>query len=159
MLAWGKLDASLYRYRFNLVSGETREEWRDELYTEFPMINGRWGGRPTRYAYHMIMDEESPVLRFDGIAKYHLETGAAETWRFTPGWFGSESPFAPRDGAVDEDDGYLVTFVTNAATGASEVQIFDAQGIGQGPIARVKIPERVPPGFHSCWAPAGDIRF
>jgi carotenoid cleavage dioxygenase-like enzyme len=157
MLAWGKLDASLYRYRFNLASGETREEWRDDLHTEFPMINTCFAGRKSRYAYHMMTDDDSMVLRFDGIAKYDLETTAAETWRFPGGWFASESPFAPRDAATDEDDGYLVTFVTDSASSASEIQVFDARGIADGPVARVKLPQRVPAGFHSCWAAAGDI--
>jgi carotenoid cleavage dioxygenase len=158
MLAWGKLDASLYRYRFNLTTGETREEWRDDLFTEFPMINGRFAGRKSRYAYNMIMDDQSIVLRFDGLAKYDLDTGMAETWRFPAGCFASESPFAPRVGATAEDDGYVVTFVTDSATEASEIQVFDARNIGSGPVGRVKLPTRVPPGFHSCWAPAGDIQ-
>ena len=82
MLAWGKLDASLYRYRFNLTTGETREEWRDELFTEFPMVNGRVAGRRSRYSYNMIMDDRSAVLRFDGLAKYELDTGRSENWAF-----------------------------------------------------------------------------
>jgi carotenoid cleavage dioxygenase len=157
MLAWGKLDASLYRYRFNLATGETREEWRDELFTEFPMVNGRFAGRRSRYSYNMIMDDSSSVLRFDGLAKYELDTGRSENWRFPAGWFGSESPFAPRSGATGEDDGYVVTFVTDAASDASEIQIFDARNIAQGPLGRVKVPVRIPPGFHSYWAPLSDI--
>ncbi len=157
MLAWGKLDASLYRYRFNLATGGTREEWRDELFTEFPMINAGFAGRKSRYAYNMIMDDSSTVLRFDGLAKYDLESGRAETWRFPAGCFASESPFAPRTDACEEDDGYVVTFVTDSATLASEIQIFDARHIADGPIGQVKLPQRVPPGFHSTWAPASHI--
>ena len=121
------------------------------------MVNGRFAGRKTRFGYNMIMDDQSIVLRFDGLAKYELDTGTADIWRFPAGWFASESPFAPRAGASGEDDGYLVTFVTDAASEASEIQIFDARNIGSGPVGRVKLPTRVPPGFHSYWAPAADI--
>lgn len=153
LLAWGKLDARLYRWRFNLATGETREEWRDDRFTEFPMVNASLAGRATKYAYHMIVSQTNPTLQFTGLAKYELASGAAEVHDLEPGWYGSETPFAPRDGSTGEDDGYLVTYVTNAADRSSEVQIFDAQQVSAGPVGRVKLPVTVPPGFHSCWGP------
>ena len=38
----------------------------------------------------------------------------------------------------------------------SEVQIFDASEVAAGPVARVEVPQRIPLGFHSTWAPDGD---
>lgn len=72
---------------------------------------------------------------------------------FKPGCYASETPFAPRDGAKDEDDGYLVTFVTDEVDRSSELQIFDAGQVAAGPVGRVKLPVTVPPGFHACWGP------
>ena len=153
LLAWGRLDARLHRWRFDLTTGETREEWRDDRYSEFPMANGRYWGRKTRYAYHMEISQTNVTLQMTGLIKYELDTGNAEVHNFKPGCYGSETPFAPRDGATDEDDGYLVTFVTDAADRSSELQIFDAQQVAAGPVGRVKLPVRVPPGFHACWGP------
>ncbi len=158
MMAWGKLDARLYRWRFNLATGETREAWRDERFTEFPMVNGRYAGRKTRYAYHMLVSQTNPTLKFTGLAKYDLDTGAAEVHEFGAGRYGSETPFAPRDGANGEDDGYLVTFVSNEADRSSELQVFDAAALSDGPVGRVKLPVTVPPGFHSCWGPERLLR-
>lgn len=157
-LDWGKLDTRLYRWRFDLASGETREEWRDDLFTEFPTINSRYLGRKSRYAYHVLVDQDNLTLRFEGLAKYDLESGSAEVHRFEPGCYGSESPFAPRDGAAAEDDGYLVSFVTDERSLRSELQVFDARELAAGPVARVLLPVRVPPGFHSYWAPAAAIQ-
>ena len=53
--------------------------------------------------------------------------------------------------AKNEDDGYLISFLTDNETGNSEAVIFDARKISAGPICRLKIPERVPVGFHACW--------
>jgi carotenoid cleavage dioxygenase-like enzyme len=39
----------------------------------------------------------------------------------------------------------------------SECLIFDAANIGDGPIARVRLPERVSSGTHSTWAPGSAI--
>ncbi len=61
---------------------------------------------------------------------------------------------AARVGATAEDDGYLVTFVTDMNDDRSECLVFDAADITVGPIARVWLPERISSGTHSCWAPA-----
>nr|XP_061799979.1 uncharacterized protein LOC133591450 [Nerophis lumbriciformis] len=153
LLSWGKLDARLYRWRFNLKTGETREEWRDDRFTEFPTINGSYAGRKTQFGYHMIVDQVNPTLQFTALAKYELDTTTAQVHEFDKGCYASESPFAPRDGSTAEDDGYLVTFVTDEANNSSELQIFDARTLVDGPIGRVKLPVKVPPGFHSCWGP------
>ena len=67
------------------------------------------------------------------------------------GVFCSESPFAPREASAGEDDGYLTTFVVDENTGASELWIFDAQTLTDGPVCKLKLPRRVPRGFHACW--------
>ena len=34
---------------------------------------------------------------------------------------------------------------------ASFVVVFDAANIAQGPVARIRLPQRVPNGFHATW--------
>jgi carotenoid cleavage dioxygenase len=65
---------------------------------------------------------------------------------------------APRRGSTGEDDGYLVTFVIDMNADRSECWIFAAQDVPGGPIARVRLPERISSGTHSCWAPAPALR-
>jgi carotenoid cleavage dioxygenase len=62
---------------------------------------------------------------------------------------------APRAGSSRvEDDGYLVTFVTDMNDDSSACLVFDAQDVAAGPIARARLPERIASGTHSCWAAA-----
>ena len=68
------------------------------------------------------------------------------------GVFLSESPMAPRQGSTAEDDGYVVTFITDTNEDASSCWIFDAADITPGPIAKVKLPRRICVGTHSYWA-------
>src|SRR5690606_26212443 len=104
---------------------------------------------------------DTPTLLFDGIVKYDTDTGASTSYAFGPGRHGSEAPFAPRGGgwdvpgggAGDEDDGYVIGFVHDEREDASEVLVLHAQDIAAGPVARVRIPQRVPLGFHACWVP------
>ncbi|MEL7047105.1 MAG: carotenoid oxygenase family protein, partial [Pseudomonadota bacterium] len=77
-----------------------------------------------------------------------------------PGVFGSEAVFAPRNGATRagaEDDGYVTTLVTDSRDWSSWCLVFDATDIEQGPVARVRMPHRVPYGFHATWARGSDL--
>ncbi len=153
-IATNGLDFELYAWRMNLATGATAEGVIDDvLNTEFPMINTAYQGRKNRYTYHLVMGRtrtlEQP--RFAGLAKYDLKTGGAVVYHPGEGFWCSEAPFAPRDGAVTEDDGYIVGFVWNGRENRSEVWVSDARDLAAGPIARVLLPRRVPHGFHSCW--------
>ena len=152
MLSYLRLDARLYRYRFDLRTGQTKEEPLDDVNTEFPTMNTSRLGMPTRFNYNVSITNDFTLL-FDGLIKYHTLYGTSERYNFGPGRFGSESPFAPRPDAVTEDDGYLVSFVYDQIEDRSELVILDATDIASGPLARVLIPQRIPHGFHACWVP------
>lgn len=156
MLQYLRLDAQLWRYRFNLVTGATSEGPCDDDNTEFPSIDARMVGKANRYAYNVHISPEE-TLRFDGLIRYDLLTGQRQEHRFGPGRWGSEAPFAPRSADSAEDDGYVVTFVQDEGAGRSEVAIFDAADIAGGPVGRVLLPQRVPLGFHACWIPAEQL--
>jgi carotenoid cleavage dioxygenase-like enzyme len=156
MIASLQMDARLYRWRFNLRTGQTKEEMIDpDRNLEFPSIDNGRTGRRARFAYTMQQTMSHPD--FTGIAKHDLDTGACESFSDGPGFSYSESPFASRDHAVAEDDGYLVSFVWNGNERRSELQVFDAKEVKRGPVARVVIPARVPMGFHATWMGAGQI--
>ena len=89
--------------------------------------------------------------RYDGLVKYDNENGTSKTHWYGDGKFGSESPFIPSETALDEDDGYVLTFVTDERNDSSEALILDAKNIDRAPLAKIKIPQRVPLGFHGCW--------
>jgi len=154
-LALDAMGARPHRWRFNLATGQTTEEDLSDRIMEFGMINGRHGGRPYRYAYNMT--GEPGRFLFDGMVKHDLESGREQHYAFGAGVYGSETPMAPRPGATAEDDGYLVTFVTDMNADRSECLVFDAADITRGPIARVRLPERISSGTHSCWVPASAL--
>jgi carotenoid cleavage dioxygenase-like enzyme len=152
MLSYLRLDAHMQRYRFDLRGGGTIEQVIDDDNSEFPSINQGLVGRRSRYAYNMHISPESELL-FDGLMKYDAESGAAVTHWFGDGRWGSEAPFAPRPGASAEDDGYLVSYVYDEREGRSDVEVLDAADLAAGPVCRIKLPVRVPIGFHATWVP------
>ena len=56
-----------------------------------------------------------------------------------------------RPGGTAEDDGWLVTLVHDLTDMSAEFVVLDAQDLGRGYVARVKLPQRVPYGFHGNW--------
>ena len=148
-------DFWLYEWRFNLKTGRTSERVIDDtLNGEFPVINSAWQGRRTRVSYHAVFPYGGKEeVRFTGLARVNHETGAFVHLSAGPNGFYNEPGFAPRDQAVAEDDGYVVTYAWNPIKNRSEVQVFDAREseFGRGPIARVIMPRRVPNGFHATY--------
>ena len=148
----GAIRSKLHRWRFNLRDGSTREEHLDAHRSnlEFGMFNQRYAGRKYRYTYSTTL--MPGMFLMNGWVKHDLQTGEGWRLKLAPGRYCSESPFAPRLGAVDEDDGYLVSFIIDENKGTSECLILDAKRIGAGPVARVKLPNKISSGTHSCWA-------
>ena len=106
------LQPHLHRWRFNLKTGQTREERLcDSDFVEFGVINPRFQGRPNRYVYSAV--GEPGWFLFRGLIKHDLERGTYTEHAFGEGRFGSEAPFIPRHGASAEDDGYLISFITD----------------------------------------------
>ena len=87
------------------------------------------------------------------LARFDLESmKVAEVWSYEGGAFPSPPTFVPRVGAEDPDDGYIVVVVHQ--DGDKELQVFDANHIEFGPLARATAPG-FHPGLllHSCWMP------
>ncbi len=163
MLAYMRLEANAYRWRFNLKTGEVREGDTDDLNTEFNKSNPIFHGVKSKYSYHQripLLHEGGHTLRFTGLVKYDNDTGQHSQWDYGAGVFGSEAVYAPKAGAdrsSGEDDGYVITLVTDSNNWQSHCLVFDATDIQQGPIARVAMPHRVPYGFHATWARGEDL--
>lgn len=152
------MDARLWQYRMNLTTGECREKCLDPDHNvEFPSYDAGKTGRYTQFAY--LVDHDPNTLRWWGVCKYDTDTGtrlSAWTDDAAHCWY-SEPWFAPADDQYDEDRGYVIAFVWNDRAKTQELQIFDAKDLNKGPLARVHMPHRIPPGFHACWMSADQI--
>src|SRR3989441_3913069 len=149
--------ARLHRWRIDLQGGRVRSEPRDDVPAEFPRVDERRLGRKHRYGYMAALGPDAldggmPV--FTALRKYDLVGGGIEERQLGAGTGASEPLFVPRAANADEDDGYVVTLVYDQARNASEFLILAASDIAGDPVARVRLPNRVPYGFHGNWVPA-----
>jgi carotenoid cleavage dioxygenase len=160
MLANLEQDFIFMEWRFNLRTGRTQERVIDDIVNqEFPVINSWMQGYQTRYAWNVLMGQctRSEDPRFCGLVRHDLQQGSCTVYHEGSGKWFSEAPFAPKDNGTQEDDGYLVGFLWDDRQRASFVTIFDAKDIATGPIARIRLPQRVPNGFHATWVSAARL--
>lgn len=122
----------------------------DDNVNEFPRHRGSLTGLPYRYGYCAQVDSHS---MYWPTVKHDLVTGERTVFDHGAGRAAGEPVFVARPGSTDEDDGWLVTFVHDGNTDSAEFVVLDARDFDRGYVARVKLPQRVPFGFHGNWVP------
>jgi carotenoid cleavage dioxygenase-like enzyme len=144
----------LHEWRFNMKTGDVISKALDrEYYCDFPRIHDDLIGKKNRYLYAARFRMGDNAV-FDGEMKYDNETGELQVHDFGPDKESGEAVFAPKVGGVDEDDGYVICFVYDKVSETSECHVIDAKKFTDEPVARIKMPQRVPHGFHASWVPA-----
>jgi carotenoid cleavage dioxygenase-like enzyme len=149
-----RFDSHPYMWRLNTRTGAVVERQLDDAYVEFPRVNDDYICSGARYSYMANVATDQKTLKTNGLIKYDLQTQRKQTLYVPKGHVCYEASFAPRDGGSGEDDGYLVNFVTNESDFTSELWVTPAQDIESGPVARVKLPQKVPAKFHGRWLPS-----
>jgi 8'-apo-carotenoid 13,14-cleaving dioxygenase len=142
--------ARLERWELDPVARTVSTTVVDERANEFPRHRGSLTAKPYRFGYCASPSVEAstgwPTLKHD------LQTG--ERWEFDhgPGRAAGEPVFVARSGGTEEDDGWLMTFVHDLGTGDTDFVVMDAADLDRRDyVARVRLPQRVPLGFHGNW--------
>lgn len=140
---------TLDRWTVDLSAGKVLEERLDDRGQEFPRIDERLVGRRHRYGYAVEFKEGGQA---SGLIKHDLSVGSSQVRSFGPDAEADEFVFVPRTADGPEDDGVLVGFVYNRPSDRSDLLVLDAGSLEE--VARVRLPVRVPHGFHGSWVPS-----
>ncbi|MEU8921568.1 carotenoid oxygenase family protein [Kitasatospora sp. NPDC048545] len=138
------------RWLVDPVAGTVDERIIDDLPVEFPTLNEEYLGAENRYQYAVSFPDETGQGSY-GVVKYDRVTGARRIRRIGDARMPSEALFVPAADATGEDDGYLLTVVTDLKQDASQLVVLDAAGLDQ--VATVHLPHRVSAGLHGSWIP------
>lgn len=153
-----RFDSHPHMWRLNVKTGAVTERALDDTFVEFPRVNDANICSGARFSYMAEIKTDEPTLMAKGLLKYDLQTGGRQRLSFPEHHIGYEASFAPRDGGSGEDDGYLVGFVTNRTDLTTEFWITPSRDFSNGPVARIKLPQKAPPKFHGRWLPAAVLR-
>ena len=142
----------LYRWTFDLETGEAKEEQLDDASHGFPRVDDRVVGLPYRYAWAVGSrpDEKNEAIGGTMI-RYDLKTGTSAVHDFGEGRHPGEFAFVEASPTAAEDEGWALGFVYDKASDKSELVILDGTNPAAPPVARVHLPARVPFGFHGSW--------
>ena len=149
----GDAPLNLHRWRVNTAGTQLafRDERVSERDVELPSHDRRFTGRPYRYGWFVDTREHPDTPDLAGTACIDYRTGTFRAWDPGPTRHANEAFFVP--GGPGEGEGWLLTFVYDRATQQSDLVILDALNVTKGPIAEIRMPRRVPHGFHAVWIP------
>ncbi|PKU87193.1 9-cis-epoxycarotenoid dioxygenase, chloroplastic [Dendrobium catenatum] len=153
------LRSELTEIRLNLKTGRSTRRAivgsAGHVNLEVGMVNRNRLGRRTRYAYLAIAE---PWPKVSGFAKVDLTTGDMQKFEYGKGKFGGEPYFVPAAGDEEnEDEGHVIAFVHDEESAKSELLIVNASDMKVEAV--VKLPSRVPYGFHGTFVSEGSLEF
>ncbi|MBA0681073.1 hypothetical protein Goari_012731 [Gossypium aridum] len=150
------LKSVLSEIRLNLKTGNSTRRpiisESEQVNLEAGMVNRNLLGRKTRFAYLALAE---PWPKVSGFAKVDLSTGEVKKYMYGDHRYGGEPLFFPLNLSTNEDDGYILAFVHDEKTWKSELQIVNAMDLQLE--ATVKLPSRVPYGFHGTFISSKDL--
>ena len=122
---------------------------------EFPRIDERRFGQDYRYAYTVSVpaDGNTQLAGATQIYKHDMQAGTRAVHEFGASRVPGEFVFIPAHAGAAEDEGWLLGLVVDTAVEATDLVILDARAFAADPVATVRLPHRIPPGFHGNWFP------
>ena len=91
------------------------------------------------------------------LAHLDVTTGKKKTWWCGPVSSLQEPCFIPKSKDAPEGEGYVVGLANRLKEMRSDLLMFDAQHIDEGPIATLRLPLRLRPGLHGNWHSSAEI--
>jgi len=151
--AHGTLGGTLHRAVIDPARGRMHEQQLAPVACEFPRVARPGSG--SRFVYvASYSDEEAARGMLDQVARIDVERGTVEAVSLGAGHYPSEPVFVRRPGALDSDDGWLLTLVYDGVNDRSGVAVLDAREPSREPLARAWLDHAVPFTFHGNFAPA-----
>ncbi|MFF5207171.1 carotenoid oxygenase family protein [Streptosporangium sp. NPDC000396] len=139
--------ATMHRWILDPATGKATEEALDSLNVEFPAINDAHTGIANRYSYAIAFPgaglSDYHTVKFDSV------TGRQQLFSHGEHRMPGEGVFVPAADSNSEDDGYLLTVVSDLKADASRLLVLDAADLKT--VATVELPRRVPAGIHGHW--------
>ncbi|XP_052210501.1 carotenoid cleavage dioxygenase 8 homolog B, chloroplastic [Diospyros lotus] len=111
-------------------------------------INPAYLGKKYRYAY--ACGAHRPCNFPNTLTKLDLFEKKAKNW-YDEGSVPSEPLFVPRPGATEEDDGVVISMISDK-NGEGYALLLDGSTFEE--IARAEFPYGLPYGLHGCWVPS-----
>jgi carotenoid cleavage dioxygenase len=132
-------------------SNSVQRRYLDDITGEFPRLDERFAGLDYRHGYYAASTTRDGGIGFNAIAHHDFARGERRLYELPEGDYVGEPVFVPRARDAQEGQGYLLSTIYRGAEHRSDLAIFDAENVADGPVACAELPHRVPFGFHGNW--------
>jgi len=118
---------------------------------EFPKNDPRRAGLRRRLSAHVAGERDGRPLP-TGLAVQDWDSGRSDCFLFGDGHVVEEFVFAPKASGSAETDAWLIGPSINLRERATELHVFEAGRVADGPVASWRADLTLPAGFHGAWA-------
>ena len=157
----------LHEVRLNFGTGKAIVTVIDNDHLiEFPRSHPRLTGRKISFGYAAkFLGHGQNGLNFHGCVKFNLLRRSVEGTVTVPeGYTSGECVVIPKQtdkslnvNEIKSDAVYLATIAHHDDANVSEWFVFDGETMAEKPVLRVRLPYRVPYGFHGEWVAESDL--
>jgi all-trans-8'-apo-beta-carotenal 15,15'-oxygenase len=154
---------SLWRYTIDVPSRSVTKQLLWNHHCLFGTVPTHRSTLPHPSIYLNVGALEDTVAPPQGVARFDCDTQTSDVWMPEPFEFCGEPMYAPRTlssestgttRTTDCDDGYVLSVAFNGRSERSDMLIFDARSIAQGPITRIPLGMAIPHGYFGCFTNA-----
>ncbi len=148
----------LTRWTVDMDSNSGEFEKRERLTDfvgEFPRMDERYNTQPYRHGWLLGMGM-GPGSRAS-LGHVDNATRKVKRWQAGENRTLQEPCFIPRSKTAPEGEGYVVQIQTHTDDGLSDLLLYDAQRVDEGPMATIHIPLRMRFGLHGNWVPGEEL--
>ena len=150
-----KANARLCEWTIDLANGSGfKSTYLDDVTGEFPRLDERFTGLEHRHGFYAASFNKAGQLGFDSIVHHDFVSDSRREFRLPEGDATDEPIFVARREDAEEGEGYLISILYRAAENRSDLAVFRAEAVEEGPVALAELPHRIPHGFHGNWRPA-----
>lgn len=118
---------------------------------EFPQVDPRRHGLPRRLTA-LVTGEAPGRPGATALSVHDWDSGRTDTFDFEATRMVEEFLFVPKPGGQGEAESWLIGPVLNLKTGTSDICVFDAGHVSDGPVCIWRTDRAWPLGFHGTWA-------
>jgi carotenoid cleavage dioxygenase len=139
-----------HQYRIDLSRGTITESPLLDAGTssEFPTIDPRVSGR--RYSRIVMLTRSGAAEHemLNEVSSFNLDTGRLDSFPYPDGVIPEEHLYVPRNDRAPETGGWVVGSSLNYRAERTELRIFDADRLSEGPLVTASLPYALPMGLH-----------
>ena len=132
-----KANARLCEWEIDLGdnANSVKRTYLDDITGEFPRLDERFAGNAYRHGYYAASSRSNGGTGFDSLVHHDFETGKRSLYELPDGDRTGEPVFVPAAKDAPEGKGYLLATIYRAGENRSDLAVFDAGNVADGPVA------------------------